>query len=122
MANLKTHHDRTGMDHLDPSTHPARDAASLRRILAARDGLAAAEEELRDAVRAAREAGDSWTVIRGRARHHAASGAAEVRRPLTTGVRTPVERLIAAGNSQLHWRFDASPPPWPARADRAWCM
>ena len=63
MANLKTNHDRTGLDHLDPSTHPARDAASFRRILAARHGLAAAEQELREAVRAAREAGDSWTVI-----------------------------------------------------------
>lgn len=63
MANLKTNHDPAGLDRLDPSTHPARDAASFRRILAARHGLAAAEEELRDAVRAAREAGDSWTVI-----------------------------------------------------------
>ena len=63
MANLKTNHDRTGLDHLDPSTHPARDAASFRRILAARRDLAAAERELREAVRAAREAGDSWTVI-----------------------------------------------------------
>ena len=63
MANLKTNHDRTGLDHLDPSTHPARDAASFRRILAARRDLAAAEHELREAVRAAREAGDSWTVI-----------------------------------------------------------
>ena len=63
MANLKTHRDRTGLDKLDPSTHPARDAASFRRIIAARRGLAAAEEELRKAVQAAREAGDSWTVI-----------------------------------------------------------
>ena len=63
MANLKTNHDRTGLDHLDPSTHPARDAASFRRILAARRELAAAEQELRDAVHAARKAGDSWTVI-----------------------------------------------------------
>ncbi|ADU47397.1 hypothetical protein [Intrasporangium calvum] len=63
MANLKTNHDRTGLDHLDPSTHPARDAASFRRILAAKNGLAVAEQELRDAVRAARQAGDSWTVI-----------------------------------------------------------
>ncbi len=63
MANLKTNHDRTGLDHLDPSTHPARDAASFRRILAAENGLAVAEQELRDAVSAARQAGDSWTVI-----------------------------------------------------------
>ncbi|GAB3075593.1 hypothetical protein GCM10027053_46620 [Intrasporangium mesophilum] len=63
MANLKTNHDRTGLDHIDPSTHPARDAASFRRILAARRHLAAAEQELHDAVRAARQAGDSWAVI-----------------------------------------------------------
>ena len=63
MATLKSKHDRTGLDTLDPAKHPARNAASFRRILAARPDLAAAEQELRDAVRAAREAGDSWTVI-----------------------------------------------------------
>ncbi len=63
MADLKTSHDRTGLDHIDPSTHPARDGASFRRILAARTALADAEEELHAAVHAAREAGDSWTVI-----------------------------------------------------------
>ncbi|WP_260439731.1 hypothetical protein [Humibacillus xanthopallidus] len=51
------------MDQLDPSTHPARDAASFRCIIAARNQLADAEKELREAVRAARAAGDSWTVI-----------------------------------------------------------
>jgi hypothetical protein len=63
MANLKVNRDRNGLEQLDPSTHPAHDAASFRRILSARRGLAAAEQELRDAVHAAREAGDSWTVI-----------------------------------------------------------
>ena len=63
MATLKTNHDRTGLDQLDPSTHPARDAASFRRIIAARNQLAHAEQELREAVRIARAAGDSWTVI-----------------------------------------------------------
>ncbi|MGL5824601.1 MAG: hypothetical protein ACRCYU_07170 [Nocardioides sp.] len=63
MATLKTNHDHTGLEALDPATHPARDAASFRRVLAARRGLTAAEQELREAVRAAREAGDSWTVI-----------------------------------------------------------
>jgi hypothetical protein len=63
MATLKTDHDRTGLDQLEPSTHPARDAASFRRIVAARRQLADAERDLRDAVRAARAAGDSWTVI-----------------------------------------------------------
>jgi hypothetical protein len=63
MANLKTDRDRTGLDELDPSSCPARDAASFRRIIAAKRDLATAEKELREAVRAAREAGDSWTVI-----------------------------------------------------------
>ena len=35
----------------------------FRRILAARRAIAEAEQELRDAVKAARDAGDSWTVI-----------------------------------------------------------
>jgi hypothetical protein len=63
MATPKTNHDRTGLDGLDPSTHLAREGASFRRIIAARNTLADAEQELREAVRAAREAGDSWTVI-----------------------------------------------------------
>lgn len=54
---------REWLDHIDPSTHPARDAVHFRRIIAAREGLAAADKELRDAVAAAREAGDSWTLI-----------------------------------------------------------
>ena len=60
---LKADHDHTGLDQLDVTTHPARDAAHFRRILAARQNLAAAEQELHDAVRAARNAGDSWTII-----------------------------------------------------------
>ncbi len=63
MTKLKADHDRTGLDQLDPATHPARDAASFRRIIAARQNLAVAEQELHSAVEAAREAGDSWTVI-----------------------------------------------------------
>ena len=63
MTKTKSDHDRTGLDELDVATHPARDAAHFRRILAARANLAAAEKELRDAVHAAREAGDSWTTI-----------------------------------------------------------
>jgi hypothetical protein len=58
-----THIDETGLDQLDPATHPARDAVHFRRIIAARRALAAAEDELREAVAAAREAGDSWTII-----------------------------------------------------------
>ena len=63
MTKLKANHDNPGLDQLDVATHPARDAAHFRRIIAARQDLAAAEQELRDAVKAAREAGDSWTVI-----------------------------------------------------------
>ena len=36
---------------------------NFRRIIAAREYFTDAEVELRDAVRAARDAGDSWTVI-----------------------------------------------------------
>ena len=55
--------DETGLDALDPSETKGRDAAHFRRIIAARKQVAAAEQELIDAVVAAREAGDSWTVI-----------------------------------------------------------
>ena len=55
--------EETGLDELDVKTHPARDAASFRRIIAARRALVEAEAELREAVAAARVAGDSWTVI-----------------------------------------------------------
>lgn len=60
---IKTHNDTTGLDQLDPTTQRARDAVHFRRILAARQAIADAEQELRDAVKAARDAGDSWTVI-----------------------------------------------------------
>ncbi|WP_106819810.1 hypothetical protein [Janibacter massiliensis] len=55
--------EETGLDLIDPATHPARDAAAFRRIVAARAALERDETELRDAVAAARAAGDSWTVI-----------------------------------------------------------
>lgn len=61
--SIKTAPDLTGLDQLDPVANLARDAAHFRRILAARQGIVAAEQELRDAVKAARDAGDSWTVI-----------------------------------------------------------
>lgn len=60
---LKTDHDLLGLNQVSPATHPARDATHFRRILEARTQLAAAEQELRDAVDAARAAGDSWTII-----------------------------------------------------------
>jgi hypothetical protein len=55
--------DETGLDQLDPAVSPARDATHFRSIIAARKRIAEAEAELRDAVQAARDAGDSWTVI-----------------------------------------------------------
>lgn len=61
--SIRTSHDTTGLDTLDPAAHPARDAVHFRRILAARTHIAHAEAELRDAVKAARDAGDSWTII-----------------------------------------------------------
>ena len=55
--------DSSGLDDLDPATHEARDATHFRRIIAARQQIDDANDELRAAVRAARAAGDSWTVI-----------------------------------------------------------
>jgi hypothetical protein len=55
--------DATGLDTLSPATHPARDAAGFRAIRAAMQQVEDAEHTLRAAVRAARAAGDSWTVI-----------------------------------------------------------
>lgn len=60
-------------------------ASGFRRIIAARKGLEVDEKELRDAVAAARAAGDSWTVIGGRDGDHEAGGVPAVRwryRPL----------------------------------------
>ena len=61
--SIKTSPDSTGLDNLDTAVHSARDAVNFRRILAAREHINDAEVELRDAVRAGRDAGDSWTVI-----------------------------------------------------------
>lgn len=51
------------LDDLDPAAVTAHDAVHFRRILAARDGVTRADRELHDAVRSAREAGDSWLSI-----------------------------------------------------------
>jgi hypothetical protein len=59
----KVKKDETGLDGLDPATSTARDAVHFRRIIAARKKLVDAEQELRDAVNAAHDAGDSWAVI-----------------------------------------------------------
>ena len=55
--------DVVGLDSIDPATNPGRDAASFRRIIAARQAIDAAQQELVAAVDAARAAGDSWAVI-----------------------------------------------------------
>lgn len=62
---MKTEHrqNETGLDGLDPATTEARDAVHFRNIIVARQKIADGEQDLRDAVRAARDAGDSWTVI-----------------------------------------------------------
>lgn len=59
----RTDTDSSGIDDIDPATHRARDATHFRRIIAARKQIDDAERELRAAVQAARDAGDSWTVI-----------------------------------------------------------
>ncbi|WP_151082978.1 hypothetical protein [Nocardioides cynanchi] len=60
---LRNRKDTTGLDVLDPRKTEARDAQHFRRIIEARKGVDAAEVELRAAVKAARDAGDSWAVI-----------------------------------------------------------
>lgn len=58
---MKARRDETGLDSVGPED--LRDASGFRRIIQARKDLEAAERELRDAVAAARAAGDTWTVI-----------------------------------------------------------
>ncbi len=55
--------DPSGLDQVDPSTHPAREASHFREVLAANEAMMAARAHLDATVCAAREAGDSWTVI-----------------------------------------------------------
>lgn len=55
--------DSTGLEALNRTSHPVRDAAGFRTIRAAMADVRAAENALREAVRAARAEGDSWTVI-----------------------------------------------------------
>jgi hypothetical protein len=61
MMTMKTTKDNTGLESVAPDS--LRDASAFRRIIAARKALEAAQQELREAVAAARDAGDSWTVI-----------------------------------------------------------
>jgi len=61
MMKMTTRKDETGLDSVAPET--LRDARHFRRIISAKNDLEAADSQLRDAVAAARSAGDSWTVI-----------------------------------------------------------
>ena len=63
MTKLIQDHDASGLDQLDPRQGEGRSADHFRRIIAARKGVEVAENELRAAVLAARDAGDSWAVI-----------------------------------------------------------
>jgi hypothetical protein len=56
-------HDHTGLDRVDPATHPSRDATVFRRIVAATEAVHNAETELTAAMTEARHRGDSWTAI-----------------------------------------------------------
>ncbi len=62
MAKLM-HQDDTGLDSLDPSTPTGADASHFRAIITARKAVEQADDDLRAAVRAARDAGDTWTTI-----------------------------------------------------------
>ena len=64
LSSTLTHtHDTTGLETLDPSTTPARDAAHFRAIIAASRRVHDAEADLHAAVAQAQEASVSWTVI-----------------------------------------------------------
>ena len=56
-------HADTGLDVVGPDTHEGRSAEHFIQIVAAQASLNQAEQDLRDAVAAAREAGDSWTLV-----------------------------------------------------------
>lgn len=62
MAKLM-HQDDTGLDALDPATSTTRDGSHFRAIVAARKTVEQADEDLRAAVKAARDAGDTWATI-----------------------------------------------------------
>ncbi len=61
MMKMQARNDETGLDSVAPES--LRDASHFRRTIEAKNGLEAADRELRDVVAAARAAGDSWTVI-----------------------------------------------------------
>lgn len=51
------------LDQITPATAVVKDGRHLRAIGAALNSLEAAEQQLREAVRAANAAGDSWEAI-----------------------------------------------------------
>ncbi|ARG59321.1 hypothetical protein B1T43_06510 [Mycobacterium kansasii] len=53
----------TWLDTIEPDPADARDATHFRRIRAARKALDDAHDELCAAVKAARDAGDTWAMI-----------------------------------------------------------
>lgn len=63
MTKVRTEPDTTGLEHLEPASHTARDAGAFRRIVAAQRAVTEADRQLHEAVRSARQAGESWTVI-----------------------------------------------------------
>lgn len=64
MSNTTTEHDiEDWLDSIEPDPADARDATHIRRIIAANERFDAAAAELRDAVDAARKAGDPWEAI-----------------------------------------------------------
>ncbi len=63
MATTNMNDIEKALDELDPRSVTALDAVHFKRIIAAKEGVARADRELHDAVRAAREAGDSWFTI-----------------------------------------------------------
>ncbi len=64
MSNTNAEHDiEAWLDSIEPDPAEARDATHIRRIIAANERFDAAATELRDAVDAARKAGDPWEAI-----------------------------------------------------------
>ena len=63
MATTNVNDIEMVLDGLNPATVHARDAVHFRAIIAAQDGVDRADRELHDAVRAARDAGDTWLSI-----------------------------------------------------------
>ena len=63
MATTNVNDIEMVLDGLNPATVTARDAVHFRAIIAAQDGVDRADRELHDAVRAARDAGDTWLSI-----------------------------------------------------------